>query len=149
MDPALSPGSAGYSPSLTNYAETPQVAREVASHAESPFYASSDVPIPQVPRPPDPAVGGKSGRSRAFGWTTGLLHPRSFRTLFTGRTLVVPNQGPHPVYGPVGFSNRTGRLAAGVEALYSDPVPTPQEVADMLTKPNPVLYEMNRGDISD
>ena len=149
MDPALSPGSAGYSPSLTSYADVPAVQVEVASQAESPFYSSSDAPVPTIPRPPDPSVGGQTGLSRAFGWTTGLLQPRAFRTLFGGRTLVVPNQGPHPATGPVGFSNRTGRLAAGVNALYTDPVPSPEDVANMLTKPNPVLYEMNRGDISD
>lgn len=150
MDPAIAPGTSGYSPSLTHYFDAPVVVGvEVASQAEDPFYSSSDTPVPVVPRPPNPSVGGRVGLSRAFGWTTGLLPTERFRKRFTGQTLVVPNQGPHSVSGPVGFSNRTGRLAAGVEALYTDPVPSPREVAAMFTRPNPVLYEMNRGDIND
>jgi hypothetical protein len=81
-----------------------------------------------VPRPPLPSTGGMPGRTRMLGWTTGMLPSRNYRQRFTGQVIVAPSQGVHPVEGPVGFSNRQGRLASGVAALVDQWLPSQQQV---------------------
>lgn len=81
-----------------------------------------------VPRPPLPSTGGLPGRTRMLGWTTGILPSRHYRMPFTGQVIVAPSQGVHPVEGPVGFSNRQGRLASGVAALVDQWLPSQQQI---------------------
>lgn len=128
-------GSAVYSPSLS---PADAVGCEIVTPADRIGFANHDEAIPVVPKPPSPSVGGQTGIARALGWTVGLLPHRTMRQRFTGKVLVVPNQGPHPVVGEVGRSNRTGRLAANVDALTRDYLPPPDVIAASFTRPNPL-----------
>lgn len=135
--------SAAYSPSgaAIAYSEV-GVSPVVATHQQSPF-DSAGIEAAVIPRPPSPSVGGKPGRSQALGWSTGLRFARWAHARFTGRTLVVPSMGAHPVEGPVGFSNRLDRLSTNSQALYADYTPTPEQVAQMFRgSPNPLVNEM-------
>lgn len=130
------------SPMMTNGYADIGVSDTASNHQQSPT-TSAGIDAAVIPRPPLPSVGGMPGRSRGLGWSTGLRLSRAFRQRFSGRTLVVPNQGPHPIEGPVGFSSRTSRLSDRVDALYTDYTPDPKEVAAMFTSPNPILREMD------
>lgn len=138
-------GDANNSPSLTRGYGDIGIAETVANHQQPPT-ASAGIEAAVVPPVPSPSVGGMPGRSHALGWSTGLRFARHLHARFTGRTLVVPNMGAHPAEGPVGFSTRLDRLSAGTQALYTDYVPDPKEVAAMFTSPNPILAEMRYQD---
>lgn len=78
--------------------------------------------------PPDPSKGGEMGPSSQLGWSTGF-GKLSRRTSFTGRVITRPTMGANPATGPVGYSTRTSRLRARIEALYNDYTPSNQAVA--------------------
>lgn len=141
-----SPGSAGYAPSRTNYAGTALTPEQKITGPEAANNgARQSIPVPTVPKPPNPAVGGMMGQSRVLGWTTGLREPRAYRQQFTGRTLVVPSMGAHPNIGPVGRdAARNQRLANGVAALSANYSQDNASVANMLSPAsfNPLLRDM-------
>lgn len=142
------PGSASYSPANTGDANTGGIPElglpSAATQQQSPTAATQQVgtkgtsqvgdttpPISYVvtvPRPPLPSTGGMPGRAMSLGYTTGLLPSRNYRQRFTGKVLVVPTMGVHPTDGPVGFSNRQGRLASGVAALVDQWLPSQQQI---------------------
>lgn len=83
-----------------------------------------------------PSEGGVGGPSIGLGWTTGIKPNRANRRLFDGRTLVVAaNQAANPNVGRVGLDNHANRLAAGVGALSTDYLPTPDQIAASFTQP--------------
>lgn len=113
--------------------EIPEVAGavpEVVTNGKSPLDSSSDAGCAYVPRPPDPATGGKPGMTDALGWTTGIRNNRAFRQAFGGQTLVVTAMGAHPIQGPVGYSTRTDRLVYGVRALSGEDIPSSASVGE-------------------
>lgn len=119
--------------------EIPDVAGavpEIVTAANSPLNSSSDAGCAFVPRPPDPAVGGKPGMTHALGSTTGIRNSRAFRQLFTGLTLKVPSMGVHPIQGPVGYSNRTNNLVYGINALSGNDIPSNNSVAQQFAIPD-------------
>lgn len=140
------PDSASYSPAdYSPPGGLPELGRpQQVTNQEAPTVSSSPIgtkgtsqegdatpPITYVvtvPRPPLPSTGGMPGRTHMLGWTTGLLPSRFFRQKFTGQVIVAPTQGVHPVEGPVGFSNRQGRLASGVAALVDQWLPSQQQI---------------------
>lgn len=147
QDPDLyGPGAAVYSPAdFSPVGGIPELGLpQETTNQDNPTVSSSpigtkgtsqegDTPPPisyvvTVPRPPLPSTGGMPGRTHMLGWTTGMLPSRTFRQLFTGKVVVIPTQGVHPVDGPVGFSNRQGRLAAGVAALVDTWLPSQQQI---------------------
>jgi hypothetical protein len=132
--------AAGYSPALTD--EHALGVSEAAFHHESPLNSTSDAHVPACVPVPDPSYGGRTGISRPLGWTTGLRQSRSMRQHFRGLTIRVAPVTAHPAEGPVGFSNRTGRLADRSDALTRDYVPDSESISHELTRPNPILYEM-------
>lgn len=125
-----------YSPESDGYVDAAQAVPEIASHAQSPMTTSNLLPAAYVPRPPDPAIGGKPGISRALGWSTGLRNSRAFRQAFDGRTLVVSSMGAHPIEGPVGYSTRSDRLFYGAQALRGDNMSDNTKVAKNLSDPD-------------
>ena len=88
-----------------------------------------------VPRPPDPAFGGKPGPGHRLGWTNGLRHSRAFRRRFGDDSIVIDAQNMvHPVEGPVGYSTRGDRLVYGADLLANgDGAPTNAQVAESFT----------------
>ena len=88
-----------------------------------------------VPRPPDPALGGKAGPGHRLGWTTGLRTSRAFRRRFGDDSMVIDVQNQvHPVEGPVGYSTRGDRLVYGADLLANgDGAPTNAQVAESFT----------------
>lgn len=79
-------------------------------------------------------VGGQSGNANTLGYSTGLRPRKESRTPLTGRILVVPNMGVHPVIGAVGRDNRANKLFAGVASQNSDYQPmTTAEIAAQFT----------------
>jgi hypothetical protein len=83
-----------------------------------------------------PAEGGQPGPTVGLGWTTGIKPNRANRRLFDGRTLVVgAQQANNPNVGRVGLDNHANRLAAGVGALSTDYLPTPDQIAASFTQP--------------
>jgi len=121
------PGSASYSPEGTDglaYVGLPTD----NSVRDEPNESTSGAPDTRLPRPPDPTVGGMPGIANGLGWSTGLRPSRTLRTRMGGETLVVPTMGVHPAEGPVGVSNRTGRLESGVAALIETWLPSQQEI---------------------
>lgn len=119
--------------------EVPDVAGnvpEIVTPANSPLNSSSDAGCAFVPRPPDPAVGGLPGMTRAIAWTTGLRNSRAFRQAFGGQTLKMPNMGVHPIQGPVGYSNASDRLVYGVNALTATDIPSNESVAEQFAQNN-------------
>lgn len=142
------PGSAAYSPMLSPGLDGFGLP-ETASQQQSPTAATSTAPVIKIPRPPLPSVGGENGRAEALGWTTGLRPFRWSKQPFRGATLVRPTMGVHPATGPVGLSNRQGRLQAGVAALTTTYLPSATEVRQMFTQPsarnaNPLAREMTQ-----
>lgn len=129
------PGSASYSPMLTDNA-TGTGREENAYQMQGPNDTSQGTypPYGQKLAPPDPTVTGVVGRSDALSYSTGLLPSRTFRQRFTGATLVRPTMGAHPAVGPVGLSNRQGRLQANVAALIDTYLPSAQEVRQQFTE---------------
>lgn len=125
-----------YSPESGGYVDAAQAMPEISNQQQNPLSSPSVLPAGFVPRPPDPAVGGKAGLTKAIGWSTGLRLSRAFRQAFDGRTLVVQNMGAHPIQGPVGYSNRTDRLTYNVRALQGDNMSSNMSVADMYADPN-------------
>ena len=85
---------------------------------------------------PDPAVGGQHGQPDALGWSDGLGKAISKSTSFTGRVITRPSMGANPAVGPVGYSTRTARLRARIEALYTDYTPSNQSVAQEVLNGN-------------
>jgi hypothetical protein len=140
MDSLYEPGSAAWSPALTN--ETPVGLREEVTGQDRVGHSNHSEAIPAVPPVPSPSVGGQTGIARAYGWTTGLLPSLIWRLRFRGTVLIVPHDGPLPVTGPVGVSNRTGRLAVGVDALTASYLPSPQAIAQSFTRPSPLALHM-------
>lgn len=148
------PGSAVYSPAdFSPIGGIPELGRpQETTNQQDPTVSASPIgtkgtsqegdftpPISYVvtvPRPPLPSTGGMPGRSHMLGWTTGLLPSRFYRQRFTGKVLVVPTQGVHPVEGPVGFSNRQGRLASGVDALVNQWLPNQQQINEDIVSMN-------------
>lgn len=124
------PGSSAYSPADTTGPDGIPILGlpSHATQADDPTASTSGAPNITVPRPPDPTVGGAPGLGNALGWTTGLLPSRTHRMPFTGQVVVVAPMGVHPVAGPVGFSNRQGRLANGVNALVEQWLPSQQQI---------------------
>lgn len=139
-DDLYHPGSAAYSPAESDVSAFGM--RETVAAADRVGFANHNEPIPVVPRVPSPSVGGRTGIARALGWTTGLLPARHSRMPLTGKIMVVPNQGPHPVVGEVGASNRTGRLAANVDALTAQYLPPSDVIAASFTRPSPLGAHM-------
>lgn len=128
------PGSTAYSPMLSPGLDGFGLP-ETATQQDSPTASNSDAPDIQIPRPPLPSVGGEPGRREALGWTAGLRPYRWSKQPFRGATLVRPTMGVHPATGPVGLSNRQGRLQAAVAALTTDYLPSANEVRQMFTQP--------------
>lgn len=133
-----SPGSSAYSPSLAP--TLPEQPGSLMVHQmDSPQEGDSDAPFVAVaPPPPSPNVGGMPGRADPLGYSIGLLPSRTFRQRFGGAVLVRPTMGVHPSTGPVGVSNRQGRLQANVSALVDQWLPSSQQVADEFTQPQAV-----------
>lgn len=107
---------------------------EVARQAVSPQSAGV-LDAAFVPRPPDPALGGKPGPGHRLGWTNGLRTSRSFRRRFGDDSMVIDVQNEvHPVEGPVGYSTRGDRLVYGADLLANgDGAPTNAQVAESFT----------------
>ena len=63
-----------------------------------------------------------------LGWSNGFGKLKRL-TSFTGRVIARPTMGANPATGQVGFSTRTSRLRARIEALYTDYTPSEQTVA--------------------
>ena len=140
MDANYRAGSAAYSPSLSD--ESPIGLVEEVTQQDRIGFSNHREAIPVVPPVPCPSVGGETGIAQALGWTKGLRVSRHWRQRFRGTVLVVPNQGPHPVAGPVGQSNRTGRLAANVDALNRTYLPSPKDIARSFVRPTPLALHM-------
>lgn len=102
--------------------------------ANAPAAPNEGIPSPSgALLPPDPAIGGQRRQFGALGFSDGFLKFRR-RSPFTGRVLVVPPMGVHPVEPGIGFSTRSQRLRNGVEALATDYTPASQEVAQEITR---------------
>lgn len=127
------PGSAAYSPEFT---PSDTVGRTLlVNQMDAPGVSNSDAPTIRMVRPPAPNVGGEPGRRDPLGYSIGLLPSRAMRQPFRGATLVRPSMGVHPATGPVGLSNRQGRLQAGVAALVDTYLPSTQQVREQFTQP--------------
>lgn len=129
------PGTEAYSPLLT-----PQdgvlLFRTRSTHRAS-AAAARMVPdtLPANLMPPDPSKGGEMGVGNQLGWSTGFGAFRRMST-FTGRVITRPTMGANPATGPVGYSTRTSRLRARIEALYNDYTPSNQAVAQEVLEGN-------------
>ena len=122
------PGTAAYSPAYAAQDgvivyRTRSTSRTSAAGAPQPAG-----PVPVTIMPPDPSVGGQMNQGNGLGWSDGFGAFKR-RTSFTGRVITRPSMGANPAVGPVGYSTRTARLRARVEALYNDYTPTNQAVA--------------------
>lgn len=134
-DNLYGPDSSGWSPALASVNFLDMLGLPgTDSGSPNPQSSTSDVPTAYVPRPPDPSVGGMHGLSRKFGWSTGLRPSRTLRQLFSGKTLIVPTMGVHPVEGPVGFSSWMDRRDLGVEALYNEWLPSQRQIQQSFTR---------------
>lgn len=79
---------------------------------------------------PNPAVGGKPGRTVGLGYSTGFNPSGYYHQRFTGDTMTV--RSPQiPTGGPNGVNDHLGKLAAGIHDQYSNPVPDEASVAGM------------------
>jgi hypothetical protein len=90
---------------------------------------------------PNPAVGGKPGRTVGLGYSTGMNPSGYYTQRFTGDTMTVASP-VIPTGGPVGMRDHAGQLAAGIHAQYSNPTPDQAAVAGMFaghTFNNPLL----------
>lgn len=102
----------------------------------------TDVSLPGVwLSRPNPAVGGKPGRSVGLGYSTGANPSGYYKQRFTGDTMIVAPPAI-PTGGPVGVNDHAHQLAAGIHAQYSNPTPDQAAVAGMFaghTFNNPLL----------
>ena len=123
------PGSASYSPAQTT-ADGVIFPRTRSMHkmsaADIPGF--SGTPVVGNLMPPDPSMGGEMGQPNQLGWSTGF---GAFKRLtpLSGRVITRPTMGANPPVGPVGRSDRTTRLRARLDALYTDYTPASQTVA--------------------
>lgn len=135
VDGSMDPTSAAFSPAISN---------------TSPYAARVDVqgtPVGYDPADPvnaraeyrvgpsnyiDNTVGGQPGSRAVLGWSTGLIPRKTRRTPLTGRVLVRPSMGVHPVIGEVGRSN-PNKLWAGVRDQQTNYLPDVTEIARQFT----------------
>lgn len=92
---------------------------------------SAAVPDASSLAPPSPSTGGAMGQFGRLGWSNGFGAFKR-RTSFTGRVINVRTL-PLNTGGHVGYSTRSSRLRAKVQALYDDATPSSQAVAREVT----------------
>lgn len=138
---------ADWSPVISGFVDTAQAVPSYACNdGQNPLASYSVIPAGFIPRPPDPAVGGKAGLTKFLAWSTGLRNTRAFRQAFDGRTLRVSNMGPHPIQGPVGYSTRSDRLFYGVQNLKGSGTPSSAAVQDDMASPkDAAIFRATRG----
>lgn len=130
-DGATDPTSAAYSPALSNetiYGNRVDVHRSPPGFdVQDPGVAAADYrvgPSNYI----DNLVGGQAGSNHQLGWSTGLIPRKVRRTPLTGRVLVRPSMGVHPVIGEVGRSN-PNKLWAGVRDQQTNYIPDTTQIA--------------------
>lgn len=130
--PSISHDASGHLVTPTGNAH-PVVANQPVSPQDTGFNPSA-----HVPKPPDPAFGGRPGPGKRLGWSTGLRTSRAFRRRFNDESLHIETFNKvHPVEGPVGFSNRTNTLVYGSKVVLDGTgAPTNEQVTAMYSDPN-------------
>ena len=121
------PGTAAYSPAKTAE-DGVLVFRTRSTHKASAADNVGTGPVPHDLLPPSPSAGGAMNQPSQLGWSNGFGKLKRL-TSFTGRVIARPTMGANPATGQVGFSTRTSRLRARIEALYTDYTPSEQTVA--------------------
>lgn len=131
-DGATDPTSAAYSPAIRNQSWNVE-RRDV--QGTPPGYDPADPVNARAEYRVGPAnyidqtVGGQAGSRAVLGYSTGLQPRKTRRPPLTGRVLIVPNMGVHPVLGEVGRSNRANKLWAGVRDQSTNFLPDNTEIA--------------------